>query len=66
MLKYAVAVTKGDKDTILALFDPKKEARAYGKAHEPVDGLLCMFSSDFDESGKQTTESIRLYECFNR
>lgn len=66
MLKYAVAVTKGDKDTILALFDSKEDALAYGRAHEPVDGLLCMFSSDFDAEGNQTTENIRLYECFNR
>ena len=67
MLKYAVALTKGNGETILGLFDTPEEARAFGqaKAKEPVCGLLNMFSSDFDENGNQTSKNVRLYDCFN-
>lgn len=67
MLKYAVALTKGNEETILGLFDTPEEARAFGreKAKEPVCGLLNMLSSDFDENGNQTSKNVRLYDCFN-
>lgn len=66
-LKYAVAIFSGDKERIMATFDTKAEADAYGlKNKVPSDyGLQLCFSSLFLD-GVPTGDSMSIYNYYNR
>jgi hypothetical protein len=64
--KFAVALLKGDDETIMGIFDTKEEADAFGKgnvvSHEK--GLQYCFSAMF-MSGEPQGNSMRIYDYYN-
>ncbi len=65
-LKYAVALLKGDEETIMGIFDTKEEADKFGKSntvsHE--DGLQYCFASMF-KAGIPQGNSVSIYDYYN-
>lgn len=68
MKKFAIELTKGDDETILALFDTKEEAMAVGeqyrKQYTREQGLVSCILTDFDEKGNRVGNSYRLYHSW--
>lgn len=66
-LKYAVAIFSGDRERIMATFDTKAEADAYGESNKvPSEyGLQLCFSSLFLD-GEPTGDSMSIYGYYNR
>ena len=66
-LKYAVAILNGDRERIMATFDTKAEADAYGfKNKVPSDyGLQFCYSSLFLD-GEPTGDNMSIYTYYNR
>ena len=64
--KYAVALLKGDDEKIMAIFDTKEEADAYGfenkVSHE--EGLQYCFASMF-LAGVPQGNNMRIYDYYN-
>ena len=64
--KYAVALLKNDDEKIMAIFDTKEEADAYGfenkVSHE--EGLQYCFASMF-LAGKPQGDNVRIYDYYN-
>ena len=64
--KYAVALLKGDEETILAIFDTKEEADTYGLInripHE--EGLQYCFAANF-YAGIPRGNSVSIYNYYN-
>ena len=66
MVKYAVALLKGDNEEIMGIFDTRAEADEYGKSN-PIShekGLHYCFMADFNE-GKFLGNSISIYSYYN-
>ena len=65
-IKFAVALLKGENETILGIFDTKKEADDFGKANKiPHEaGLHYCFSSPYSR-GKLTQKNITVYSYYN-
>ena len=65
-LKYAVAIMKGEDETILGVFGTKEEADIFGRKnripHEA--GLQYCFAAPFCK-GKPTGSSIKIYNYYN-
>lgn len=68
MKKFAIELTKGDDEIILALFDTKEEAMAAGeqycKQYSREQGLVSCIFADFDEKGNRVGNSYRLYHSW--
>ena len=64
--KFAVALLKGDDETILGIFDTKEEADAYGfenpVSHE--EGLQYCFASMF-LAGVPQGNNVHIYDYYN-
>lgn len=65
-MKYAVALVRGDEETIMGLFDTKEEADAFGRRHTVPhnEGLQYCFSSLF-RHGKPCGSDICIYDYYN-
>ena len=66
MVKYAVALLKGDNEEIMGIFDTRAEADEYGKRN-PVpheNGLHYCFMADFAD-GRVKGNSISIYSYYN-
>lgn len=65
-LKFAVALVKGDEETIMGLFDTKEEADAFGQRHKVPHhkGLQYCFASLFRQ-GKPCGGDVRIYDYYN-
>ncbi len=63
--KYAVAITNGDVETILGIFDTKEEADRYGINNiiPHCDGLQYCYSANF-RMGKPVG-NIKVYDYYN-
>ena len=63
--KYAVAIAKGEKETIMAIFNTKAEADIYGRSNviPHSKGLQYCFKSIF-ENGKPVG-NMRIYDYYN-
>ena len=64
--KDAVALLKGDDETIMGIFDTKEEADAFGRGNEVSheDGLLYCFASMFRADIPQGN-AFRIYDYYN-
>ena len=64
--KYAVALLKGDDETIMGIFDTKEEADAFGKRHTVShdEGLQYCFASMF-LAGEPHGNNMRIYDYYN-
>lgn len=65
-LKYAVAVVKGENESILGIFNTKEEADRFGNGTRiPKEaGLHYCFAAPFS-NGKPMGKSIRIYNYYN-
>lgn len=65
MKKFAIEVTKGDTETVIAVRDTKEEARAFGdeyfKTMSRDQGILTLFSGEFDENNQRVNMSECVY-----
>ena len=66
-LKYAVAVFSGDEEKIMAIFNTKAEADAFGRSNlVPYDcGIQLCYSSMF-LGDRPTGNSMSIYGYYNR
>lgn len=68
MKKFAIELTKGNEETILALFDTKEEAMAageqYRKQYSREQGLINCILAEFDEKGNMVGNSYHLYHSW--
>ena len=66
-LKYAVAIISGDEEKIMAIFDTKAEADAFGRSNRvPYDyGLQLCYSSLFLDD-IPCGNSMNIYNYYNR
>ena len=66
-LKYAVAVLKGENESILGIFNTKDEADNFGFSNRIPNeaGLHYCFSAPFSK-GKPIGRSIKIYNYYNR
>ena len=64
--KYAVALLKGDDETIMGIFDTKEEADAFGRGNTVSHdkGLQYCFAAMFI-SGEPQGNSMRIYDYYN-
>ena len=64
--KYAVALLKGDDETIMGLFDTKEEADAFGEGNTVShdEGLQYCFSSMF-LAGVPQGNTVSIYDYYN-
>ncbi len=64
--KYAVALLKGDEETIMGLFDTKEEADAFGVGNTVShdEGLQYCFSSMF-MAGVPQGNTVSIYDYYN-
>ena len=57
MRKFAVEITKGDTETVIAVCDTKEEAKAFGdeyfKTMTREQGILTLFAGEFDENDQR-------------
>lgn len=67
MLKYVVALVKGDDKKIMGVFGTKPEADDFGKQQRipRCDGLLYLYAADFDDSGNQCNASENFFGVYN-
>ena len=67
MIKFAVAIVKGSEKKIVYTCEAHEDAVAFGKnlIKNPTDGLVVVYSSDFDEEGKQISNKEKLYDVLN-
>ena len=65
-IKYAVALMRGDKETILGVFNTKDEADYYGMNNKVshAAGLQYCFSSNFS-GGMPDGTNIKVYNFYN-
>ena len=63
MKKFAVEITKGDTETVIAVRDTKEEAKAFGdeyfKTMSRDQGILTLFSGEFDKDNQR----VDMSEC---
>lgn len=68
MKKFAIELTKGDDEKILAIFDTKEEAMAageqYRKQYSREQGLVSCILADFDNDGNRVGNAYRLYNSW--
>lgn len=64
--KFAVALLRGDEETILGLFGTKEEADRFGRANRisHSEGLQYCFSSYFI-GNRQVGADIAIYDYYN-
>ena len=64
--KYAVALLKGDDETIMGIFDTKEEADAFGTCNTVShdEGLQYCFASMF-MYGVPQGDNMRIYDYYN-
>lgn len=67
MIKFAVAIVKGSEKNIVYTCEAQEDAVAFGEnlIKNPTDGLVVVYSSDFDEEGKQISNKEKLYDVLN-
>lgn len=67
MIKFAVAIVKVSEKKIVYTCEAHEEAVAFGEnlIKNPTDGLVVVYSSDFDEEGKQISNKEKLYDVLN-
>ena len=64
MMKYAIELTNGNRETIVETFEDKDAAMEFGKSYfanlPKGGGIVSCIAADFDENGKRTgnAESI--------
>ncbi len=65
-LKYAVALMKGENESILGIFNTKEEADRFGESNRiPSEaGLYYCFAARFS-GGKPVGKNIRVYNYYN-
>lgn len=68
MKKFAVEITKGNTETVIAVRDTKEEAKAFGdeyfKTMSRDQGILTLFSGEFDEDNQRVDMSERVHHIW--
>ena len=66
MIKFALLLSEGDKETVLETFETKEEAIKRGNElhsqYSSVQGLLNCVATEFDENNKMTNPNRQ--RCF--
>jgi hypothetical protein len=66
-LKYAVAIFSGDEEKIMAVFNTKAEADAYGRSNPvPYDSGIQLCYSSLFLGDVPTGNSMSIYNYYNR
>lgn len=65
-MKYAVALMKGEEETILGIFNTKEEADRYGNSNRisHTVGLQYCYASKFSD-GMPVGNNIKVYNYYN-
>lgn len=65
-MKYAVALMRGEEETILGIFNTKEEADLYGTKNRisHLVGLQYCFASNFS-NGRPVGNNIKVYNFYN-
>ena len=65
-MKYAVALMKGEEETILGIFNTKEEADLYGSSNRisHLVGLQYCFAAKFS-NGLPVGKNIKVYNFYN-
>lgn len=68
MRKFAICITKGNKEKIVSIYLTREEAMKNGatvsKQITRADGIVSCISADFDEEGNRTDNKSRLYHAW--